>query len=131
MRKRTIWVAMVALVDVILGGCYPQAHISLFNGCEDVWFRVTWLEGQGTWNQYEKPLHTANRVLIPLSGVSSQRNKFVISLDGFHVGSNELYGSVARSIQVSSYGGEMTGPQNNYAWRTSCHDGHVQLIEDW
>lgn len=127
MRKGIERIVVFGLMIIVMGGCYPQAHILIVNQCPTAWFIVNTLEGVGQWKEYG-PLYPSEKVLIPLSGVSGQENKFSLSVDGFKIGTGESIGSSKEDLWVYPYSGELTAPRHNYSWEIRCDYGTPRIL---
>ncbi len=93
------------IASCTLLACQPQAHVAIKNDCPGAWFRVSWLEGLGRTQVFSR-LEPGERVVIPLTGVANQSNRFVIMVDGFRMDDDTPLGSATRDLWVSpSYDG--------------------------
>lgn len=117
---KNIEMLTVLAMAVILGSCFPQAHVSVKNDCLAVWFQVSWLEGSGREYVVDGPLMPGKRALIPLTGTAGVENRFVIMVDGYRLGDNLPVGSAEKVIDVYPSGdGSPVSPRHNYNWPIS------------
>jgi hypothetical protein len=112
-------VTVAVLSGVLALYACAQAYVAIKNDCTGVEFRMSKLEGDGKYTVMQNRLQPGQRILIELTGVAAQPNKFVIMADAFRIGDGMSLGTAFLELWVTPSPGVLTGPMNNEHWEIS------------